>query len=406
MELKPKYQYTYFIKPFIIKGSYTTFLRRMLENENLRLKTWEKEADADVYSYFLPNIRSKMFFGFDYSRTEVEELRKKNTQKKLRKLSKYPCLQFNYILNENASGKIGMKDGIFFDIGKINIVCFNSGLCFIIIKTYLEDIQEFSNILNFNYKFRELMSEEYKLKKFEKINIQTSNFSSIFSLKTLILNITGKYENTLIEDDKFYVYSYTCIDGENWNDKITFEDIKIEYWKYANVCPSGYNVDINLKNQIQPISNWQYARFGFNKNACVLFTSSLNPYNYTKLPHEFENQYLYTYLIALYQKLYFKKLTKEFKTGKRVLKTRYNLNSFIKYFWHKEITKDEIGSSFYGRWLQIYETENLYLETMNMYDLALKENKRKKTDYSLKIIVILLLLCVILNIAELIQVLH
>lgn len=402
MELKPKYQYTYFIKPFIIKEKeYSKYLTKILKDKNFILRTWEKEADLDVYSYFLPEIRNNIFWGFEYTKEEIENIKKQDINKQLNLLLKQNCIQFNYVLPSETPGKIGMEDGIFFGIEKINLICFNSGLCFVLVKTHIDDIKDFSDVLNFNYKFREINSKYSKLKEFEKINIQTDAFKTRKDFNNFIQEIIGNPEYNLFEDENYYVYSYTCIDGENWNDKTTFDDIKVEFWKYSNVLASNYNVDINFKKHIQPISDWEYARFGFNKNACVLLASSLNSYNYTKLPFEYENQYLYTYILALYQRIYFKKLTNDFKNGKKIKKNRKNLNQFIKNIWLKEITKDDIGGEFYKKWLQVFETENLYLETMNSYDFALKEYKKWKIDKSIKLVVMLVLICIILNIVSL-----
>ena len=44
MELKPKYQYTYFIKPFYIEGEkYESYLINILKNKKMSLKIWEKD---------------------------------------------------------------------------------------------------------------------------------------------------------------------------------------------------------------------------------------------------------------------------------------------------------------------------------------------------------------------------
>ena len=53
MELKVKYQYTYFIKPFLIKeNKYKKYLLSLLKNEKFNLKFFEKERDLNIYSYF------------------------------------------------------------------------------------------------------------------------------------------------------------------------------------------------------------------------------------------------------------------------------------------------------------------------------------------------------------------
>lgn len=402
MELKPKYQYTYFIKPFIIKKeNYENYLIKILNNKDFRLKTWEKEADLDIYSYFLPEIRDIIFFGFNKSKKEIEEIKKLSVEKQVKILKKNPNVHFRYILQKDTPGKVGIKNGMFFGIEQIELICFNTGVCFLIIKTHLDEPKDFTDILNFNYKFREISSNDIELKEYEKISIQTDAFNNREEFNKLIKDITGGANSA--EDDKFYVYSYTCIDGESWNDKNTFDDIKIEFWKYSNILPSNYNVDVNIENETQDIANWKYAKFGFNKNACVLLSSSLNSYNFTKLPFEFENQYLYTYLITLYQKIYLKKLTMDLKTGKKLEKTRKNLNKFIKEMWIKEITKEDIGSKFYKQLMHTFDLENLYLETMNSYDVVYKEQKRRSYNISMKVMVTLLSASLVISIISLVS---
>ena len=62
MELKIKYQYTYFIKPFLIKeNKYEKYLLSLLNNSNCKLKIFEKERDYDLYTYFIQNIREYFF---------------------------------------------------------------------------------------------------------------------------------------------------------------------------------------------------------------------------------------------------------------------------------------------------------------------------------------------------------
>ena len=53
MELKTKYQYTYFIYPYAIKESkYTKYLLKLLKDKNCKLRIFRKEKDLNIYSYF------------------------------------------------------------------------------------------------------------------------------------------------------------------------------------------------------------------------------------------------------------------------------------------------------------------------------------------------------------------
>ena len=53
-----------------------------------------------------------------------------------------------------------------FDITKITLVCFNTGICFMLMKTMLEGENSLANICNFNYKFRDIKKTLPKWKGF------------------------------------------------------------------------------------------------------------------------------------------------------------------------------------------------------------------------------------------------
>lgn len=78
-----------------------------------------------------------------------------------------------------------------FEITGIKIVCFKTGVCFLIFKTNLENSESFSDVLNFNYKFREVNSIAYNLKEYENIKIQSSSFKNVKDITALIKEITG-----------------------------------------------------------------------------------------------------------------------------------------------------------------------------------------------------------------------
>ncbi|MDQ9887005.1 hypothetical protein, partial [Acinetobacter pittii] len=66
--------------------------------------------------------------------------------------------------------------------------------------------------------------------------------------------------------------------------------------------------------------------------------------NYTILPSEYENQYLYTYIINLYKKFYLKRIALKLRDPKQVKKARREFIEFTKKMWIQEITEDEIGT--------------------------------------------------------------
>ena len=78
MELKVKYQYTYFIKPFLIKeNKYSKYILALLNNKNCKLKIFEKERDLNLYSYFIQNVREHFFSTFEFDKQKLNDLSKK-----------------------------------------------------------------------------------------------------------------------------------------------------------------------------------------------------------------------------------------------------------------------------------------------------------------------------------------
>ena len=157
MELKTNYQYTYFIHPFVVKEQrYSKYLLKLLKDEKCNLKIFKKEKDLELYKYFLPEVRNFLFSSFDFSSSKVKSLKNLPLETEAAILAKNPCTMFEYNLEKSIQGKTGEEKGIFFDISKIEIICFNTGICFLCFKTNVENTNRFDDILNFNYKFRDI----------------------------------------------------------------------------------------------------------------------------------------------------------------------------------------------------------------------------------------------------------
>ena len=330
MELKPKYQYSYFIKPYIIeKDNYENYIEKLLDNQKIKIKEFERERDLDIYTYFLPNIRENIFKTFTFKLDEDI----KSKKEKLEKILKLSVINFSYELDKNIEINEKREDGLVFGVNKIEIMCFNTGVCFLILKTYVDNVKEFCDILNFNYRFKEINSEFLSLKNFEKINLKVDNFEDIDNLKNVLYNITDNNLKNEIDDENFYVYSYACIDGEVWSKDSDFEKIKFDFYKFANLLQGNNNIDLNIESQdgMRIISKWDCARIGITKNSTVLLTSNINTFNYTSMPHKYENEYLYTFLISLYQRIYLKNLSFKFRNIDKLPKYRKDLNQFRKY---------------------------------------------------------------------------
>ena len=401
MELKTNYQYTYFVHPFILKdGKYQKYLLKMLKDKNCKLKIFQKEKDLRLYKYFLPKIREFLFSSFSFSNNKLKKLEELPVETQAALLSKYSCNIFEYTLKKDIQGKVEDKKGIFFNIQKIEIICFSTGICFLCMKTNVEEYAEFSNILNFNYKFKDLNQETADLDGYDNIRLQTDSFSDVESFRDFIKNITGSNIEAMklnLDTEKFLTYSYSCIDQSAWNQENGFEAIEHNFIKYANILQADNSRNFELE-KVKTFSKWKYAKLGLTKSGMVLFSSSQDMNNYTILPDEYENQYLYTYILNLYKKIYLKKLELEFKNASKVKKARKNFIDFTKNLWIQEITEDETGTLLNHKLQEVFELEKLYNEVKNKYDVLYKELNIEKNRKSTIMIAVILVISLIFNI--------
>ena len=400
MELKTNYQYTYFIHPFVIKeGKYQKYILKMLRDKNFKLKTFQKEKDFKMYQYFLPKTRDFLFSSFSFGNSKLKKLEDLPEETRAAILSKYPCNIFEYRINKDIQGKVDDTKGIYFTISKIEIVCFETGICFLIMKTSVEDDNNFSNILNFNYKFRDINGEA-SLDAYDNIRLQTNSFANSETFREFIRKITGANLEAMkldIDTERFLTYSYICIDQEAWNSTSDFENIAHHFIRFANVLPADNSRKLQ-EEKITTISSWKYAKLALSKLGVMLFSSSEDMNNYTILPDEFEHQYLYTYIINLYKKIYLKKIELQLKDPKQVKKARKNFIDFTKNLWIREITDDETGTMLNHRISDILELERLYSQVKNKYDILYKDLNIEKNRTSTIVIALILAASLIFNI--------
>lgn len=400
MELKTKYQYTYFIYPYVIKESkYTRYLLRLLKDENCKMRIFRKEKDLSLYSYFSHRARNYMFSSFNLSKTKLAKLEELPLDTKAAILAKNPCTIFEYTIKKDIQGKVTEKNGIFFKIPKIEIICFNTGICFLCIKTNIEESNKFSDLLNFNYKFRDINQEFGNMNNYDNIRVQTDCFDDVKYFKEFIENLTGPATESMkldIDTERFLTFSYVCIDQENWNNVNEFDKIRSNYMKYLNILPNDNNVDYS-KEDMKVISKWKYAKLGVTKQGVTLFSSSCDMNNYTVFPQEFEEQYLYTYILSMYTKIYLTKINLEFREGTRIKKTRKEFIKFTEDLWINEVTLEDTGSLFYQNLKEVLELNTLYFDTKNKYDILYKEMNIEKSAKNNAIITILLVITLIIN---------
>ncbi|MBR3152052.1 MAG: hypothetical protein IKF52_00325 [Clostridia bacterium] len=401
MELKVKYQYSYFLYPYVIdEDKYERYIIKLLKDKNCELKIFEKEKDLDLYNYFHPNIRDNFFPTFELRGEILKEFNDLSVEKKGRKLSDYSCVCFDYKMAEDIQGKMGNENGIFFNIPKIEIICFKTGICFLSIKTHIEGSENFADLLNFNYKFKEINSEFSDLKKFENINIQTGIYKDSKKITDVINEIAGDSKKVDLVNNKFYTFSYACIPSDYWNDRNEFENLESEFLKYANTFPSSYIVGINKNNDDQNlsvISKMKYSRTGITNMNCNLLCSTADMYNYTKLPYEYETMIYYTYVLRLYQKLFLNYINSEFKSYEKIIRIRRKFIEFTNSLWSKDITNDDTGSLYYKMLNESLEIEELFEQIGKKYEIIYKDLNIEKNNRDNIIVVMLLIASLVLN---------
>lgn len=400
MELKTKYQYTYFIYPYVIKeNKYTKYLLKLLKDENCKLRIFKKDKDLNLYSYFSHRTREYIFNSFNWSKSKLSKLEELPIETKAAILAKNPCTIFEYNIKKDIQGKTDIKNGIFFKISKMEIICFNTGICFLSIKTTIEESNKFTDLLNFNYKFRDINQEFSNLNNYDNIRVQTDYFSDVKYFKEFIENLTGPSIESIkldINTERFFTYSYSCLEQENWNNTSDFEKIRNNYLKFVNILPSDNSINFSKEN-IKVISKWKYAKLGITKQSVTLLCSSYDLNNYTILAQEYEEQYLYTYILTLYTKIYLKKINIEFRQGTKVNKTRKEFIKFTQTLWINEVTADDTGSLYYQYLKDALELNNLYYDTKNKYDILYKELNIEKSAKTNVGIITLLVITLIIN---------
>lgn len=400
MELKTKYQYTYFIYPFAVKeNKYQKYLLNLLKNDKFNIKIFERQRNIKMYQYFLPKISEFLFSGFSFSEEKKKNLESLPIETASALISKNNCNVFEYKLKKDVQGKTG-ENGIFFKITKIELICFKNGICFLVMKTNIENSDSFSDVLNFNYKFRDIKQSGNVLNSYDKIKIQTDIFEDMNKLTKFIEDITTSSFESMkldIDIDRFLTYSYVCIDQQSWNAEKAFEDIEYEFIKFANFLPADDVTKYDNSN-FTDFSKWRYAKIGVSKQGVVLFSSDVDMNNYTILPDEFENQYLYTYILNLYKKLYLKKLENDFQKIKYVKKARKQFIDFTKELWIQEVTDDQMGARFDNQLFKTFRLDKFYKQLKNQYDVMYKEYNIEKNHKVLCYIFSALVLLIILAI--------
>lgn len=393
LELKTRYQYTYFIYPYVIEEkNYSKYLLKLLKDKKCTMKKFDMAKDLSIYQNFLPNIRKFMFWSFNYTKQQMRELESLDNELKANILSKYPCTMFDYNIKQNVQGKVQNEDGIYFDITKVELICFNTGICFLLFKTIIDgENNKFSDVVNFNYKFRDITSKADELKEFENIKIQTSIFKDSKDIIKFIKDITGNTslaEDLNIDQERFITYSYACISQEDWNDNVEIKTIEKLFFKFFKVLPAHKELnDIITEDYFNKPPNSKYIKYGFSNVGTALLTSDIAVDNYTKLPFRFENEQLYLYILCLYKKFYLAKVNYELDRKD----CQQEFLSFTKNFLIEEVSNDETESCLEKNWSEKLDIDRIFNKIKNKYDMLYKSTNVEKTKIKQNIIILILI---------------
>ena len=410
MELMTKYQYTYFIYPYVIEEKkYKRYLQNLLSNKQCKIRFFDKQKDIHLFTYFLPNARNYMFWSFGLNKKAVRDFEKLDTTVKASLLAEHECNIFNYELPENLQGKVETNNGIFFEISEIKIICYKTGIAFLIFKTNLENTDKFSDILNFNYKFREINSDAYDLKEYENIKIQSNAFKDIKDISRIIKDITGKEnisKKVNLGNEKFFVYSYACVDQKDWNENSNEDELNNIFEKYRSISPASsqiINDRYTLKDyekEVKSIYKNQYIRYGFTVVSTVLFTSNINTTNFTLVPQKYESEYLYTYIITLYKKILLNLLNYKFSLDFKEAEDGFL--EFAKKLWIQDVTNEEFGKKLEKSWIVNLNLEKTFIKLKNQYDISYKKHNVEELNKNNKITRVIIATILIINIITII----
>ena len=420
-EEKFKYQYTYHILPYIYEGRYDEYMTRLLKDTNIIEYRYDKIKNLEIFLYFKKDILESMFYEFPYKETE-----KLSIQKKVNKLLKYESVTFEYDMIDKEKNKISMNDivrvagneeyynneknrgNIKFDIEDFKIIVFKSGIAFIILKTVLINTRYISDVMDFNYRFKSILSKRDIIKKLDNIEICLlgDEVNGFEKLKQIILNYVGKNKNNKIleNNEEFYTFSYLCMDNIYINEENNKNILKNIYLKYSRILQSSYDTEGLDEETIvsKNMTEIKDTNIGITKISSMLLCSGIDPFNFTVLPRDYETKMLYTYIITLYQKLFLVMISKELtsENNKKQKLGRIKFNDFISKMWYNEITLSEKGSIYYEYLKKILEINKTFDETQLKYKLIFRYNKTNKSNIFYKIMGMIGIISIGLNIYQ------
>lgn len=376
MELKTKYQYTYFIYPFVVEQKeYSNFLSKIFLEGKWEPKIFDKISDEEIYSHFLSVVKDKMFSTFSFKSEDVQRFKKMSIKDKVKKFSNLPSCMFEYKFDVNTKGRLEDETTIFFEITKLKLLCFKEGVCFLLIKAEVEESEyaKFSDILNLNYKFRNITPDAFSLKDYDNIKIQSNRFDTAEDFRKFVKRISFGFAGTSFQDiysNRMFVYSYTCLDESEWNSIKDFSNVKDAFLKFKYVFSADYNSEFagGIENE-NVYSRWKYSIYGFTKMSGVVFSSATDYFNCTKLPFYYENVYLYIMLYAFYQRLSYILLFKEIINSKNKKDIKNKLTELSKVKVLGQVINSEHGMMLWQKWKETFDLDNMYNDLVKQYEL-------------------------------------
>lgn len=389
MKSKTKYNYTYFLIPFVIKDI-NEFLKKIINNKNFNLHFFNKIKDLDIVNTFSSHITNNLFLN--------EDTKKMSLQEKISSLLSKDFSAFEYNIDEDFYGKIDPEkdyNSIYFTINKINLYIFKPNIAILSLKTII-DSNQFDDILDFNYRFKEIFSNYSNMLKFQNIKIANNSFKKLEDLKIFLNQTIGIDFNTLKIDtnsDLLYTFSYTCLENLYWNESTDSNIINNMIHKFMKVYSSSYDTDIqNLNTNI--ITEIEFRKIGITKTSSNLLCSGIDPYNFGYLPLKYETIYLFTYIYCIYIKIFLTncnlRLSKKISRKEKIEINNLFL-SFNKNFWFKEITLSERLTQYYDSLFITLDIPKLYSEVENKLKLEFRYEKIKTQNILLKVNIFLII---------------
>lgn len=415
MEQKYKYQYTHYILPFEYNEDYKEFLEILMNNNHISVTNFDKVRDLEIYSFFTKEI-------LDLFTNEEMNIINKKDKSVLNILSQKYVSIFDYDISKDIDKKNiindisvdiekednekqnSNKEKIEFDIYEAKIVVFNTNIAFLVLKTVLLNTNSINDVLDFNYRFKWLVSEHNVISKLENISISMikDGKEQLPNIIRNIRNLVDRNKHNKLYTDSFYTFAYLCVDNIVWNETTKRRELDKLLYKYMKVFKSSYDTEVNIESTeiARVMEELKYSRIGLTKISSTMMCSGVDPYNFTILPREYETKMLYTYLISLYQQMFLRKANNMLasKNDKIVEKIDKQFIEFNKYIWHKEITISEKGTTYYNNLQEVLNLSELYKEVAIKHRLISRLEQVQKEEGKIKFLKAILGISIIINI--------